>query len=85
MLQLLEEAGTSDSGSQDPPKVSKPKTHEEKFTYSTKDAILYALGVGVSVKDDMSHMKFLYEGHKNFSVLPTFAVIPAQVWIRSIS
>ena len=49
------------------------------FTYDAKDVILYALGVGATVQEDMSHLKFLYEASDDFSTLPTFGVIPAQV------
>jgi 3-hydroxyacyl-CoA dehydrogenase/3a,7a,12a-trihydroxy-5b-cholest-24-enoyl-CoA hydratase len=52
---------------------------ELSFSYSHRDVILYALGVGVSAKEDYSHLKFLYEGHEDFSVLPTFGVITSQV------
>lgn len=44
--------------------------------FESKDFILYALGVGASVTDP-SDLKFLYESHEDFSVLPTFTVIPA--------
>ena len=81
-MRLLQEAKEKNSDSKDSKKADKSKISEEKFTYSTKDVILYALGVGVTVKHDMSHLKFLYEGCENFSVLPTFAVIPAQVCRR---
>ena len=46
------------------------------FNYSFKEAIIYNLSVGASTKDADS-LKFLYEGHDNFSPLPTFGVIPA--------
>uniref|UniRef100_T1JMB3 Peroxisomal multifunctional enzyme type 2 n=1 Tax=Strigamia maritima TaxID=126957 RepID=T1JMB3_STRMM len=46
-----------------------------KFQYAVKDAILYALGVGCYVEKDL---RFLYENHETFQVLPTFAIIPAQ-------
>uniref|UniRef100_A0A8D0DAK6 Hydroxysteroid (17-beta) dehydrogenase 4 n=1 Tax=Sander lucioperca TaxID=283035 RepID=A0A8D0DAK6_SANLU len=39
--------------------------------------ILYALGVGMSTKDP-DHLRFLYEGHEDFSCLPTFGVITSQ-------
>ncbi|XP_033124168.1 peroxisomal multifunctional enzyme type 2-like [Anneissia japonica] len=48
------------------------------FTYSSKDAILYALGVGVSTQQE-DHLKFLFELNENFCVLPSYGVIPAQV------
>jgi acyl dehydratase len=42
------------------------------FTYSWKDAVLYALGVGAKVDE----LDFLYEG-RGPKVLPTFAVVPS--------
>ena len=42
--------------------------------------VLCACAVGVTVsRQDMSDLKFLYEGHEDFSVLPSYAVIPAMV------
>lgn len=36
--------------------------------------------VGATISEqDTSQLKFLYEGHEDFSVIPSFAVIPAQV------
>ena len=68
--------------SRDAPVESAPPTQpKDEFSYTFKEAIQYALGVGVSVQEDGSHLKFLYEGHNDFSVLPTYAVIPAQVKI----
>jgi len=44
------------------------------FTYTDRDVILYALGVGAGA-DDLS---LVYEGHKaGLQVLPTFGVVPA--------
>jgi len=48
-----------------------------KFTYSPRDAIIYALGVGYTMKDE-DYLRFLFEGDADFSVVPSFAVIPAQ-------
>lgn len=39
---------------------------------------LFLVGASLS-QTDASELKFLYEGHEDFSVLPSFAVIPAQV------
>uniref|UniRef100_A0A3Q3WIF6 Uncharacterized protein n=1 Tax=Mola mola TaxID=94237 RepID=A0A3Q3WIF6_MOLML len=47
------------------------------FSFSHTQCILYALGVGMSTKDP-DHLRFLYEGHPDFSCLPTFGVIPSQ-------
>ncbi|XP_040851670.1 peroxisomal multifunctional enzyme type 2 isoform X1 [Ochotona curzoniae] len=46
-------------------------------TYSKLETIMYALGVGASVKDPKD-FKFIYEGSSDFSCLPTFGVIVAQ-------
>ncbi|XP_006812275.1 uncharacterized protein LOC100367300 [Saccoglossus kowalevskii] len=59
--------------------VSQAIGHTQKspnFTYGPDNIILYALGVGVSTKDE-DYLKFLFEGSDEFCVLPTFAVIPA--------
>lgn len=55
---------------------------EMTFTYSHIECILYALGVGMSTKEP-DHLKFLYENHADFSVLPTFGVIPSQASMMS--
>lgn len=47
------------------------------FTFNHTNCILYALGVGMSTKDP-DHLRFLFEGHEDFSCLPTFGVIPSQ-------
>ncbi|PVD20051.1 hypothetical protein C0Q70_20545 [Pomacea canaliculata] len=46
------------------------------FKYTEREAILYALGVGVSTQQP-DYLKFLFELSEDFSVLPTFGVIPA--------
>ncbi|NP_001166571.1 peroxisomal multifunctional enzyme type 2 [Cavia porcellus] len=46
-------------------------------SYTELDCIMYALGVGASVKDP-KNLRFLYEGSPDFSCLPTFGVIVAQ-------
>lgn len=49
--------------------------HEDTFNFGAKDLILYALGVGASVKNS-DDLKFLYENHSEFSPLPSFFVMP---------
>ena len=39
------------------------------------------MGASLS-QEDTSQLKFLYEGHEEFSALPSFAVIPPQVYMR---
>ncbi|KAK7831359.1 hypothetical protein U0070_024647 [Myodes glareolus] len=46
-------------------------------SYSELESIMYALGVGASVKNP-DDLKFVYEGSADFSCLPTFGVIIAQ-------
>ncbi|XP_072243758.1 peroxisomal multifunctional enzyme type 2 [Leuresthes tenuis] len=53
------------------------KLPSTSFNFTQTQCILYALGVGMSTKDP-DHLKFLYEGHPDFSCLPTFGVIPSQ-------
>lgn len=52
----------------------KSKDNIFKSSYTSRDTILYALGVGASRQED-SDMRYLYENHEDFSVLPTFYVI----------
>ena len=42
------------------------------YTFTDRDVILYNLGIGVK-RDQLS---FVYEGAKDFQVLPTFGVVP---------
>eukprot|EP00795_Rhopilema_esculentum_P015230 gene15230-6434_t len=60
----------------DPAKIIGISFAEGKFTYTPKDAILYALGVGTKINENS--LKFLFEGHEDFSVLPTYGIIFAQ-------
>ncbi len=43
------------------------------------------ISVGAKLSpDNTSELKFLYEGHQDFSVIPSFAVIPAFVSSRVV-
>eukprot|EP00117_Sycon_ciliatum_P009903 scpid46323/ scgid4896/ Peroxisomal multifunctional enzyme type 2; 17-beta-hydroxysteroid dehydrogenase 4; D-bifunctional protein; Multifunctional protein 2; (3R)-hydroxyacyl-CoA dehydrogenase; Enoyl-CoA hydratase 2; 3-alpha,7-alpha,12-alpha-trihydroxy-5-beta-cholest-24-enoyl-CoA hydratase len=76
-------AAAGDSGEDEGVNVDKAlgwRPAASEYEYDSKEAILYALGVGCTVSDkDTSHLKFLYEGHDDFCCLPTFVIIPAQV------
>ncbi|ELT96452.1 hypothetical protein CAPTEDRAFT_152017 [Capitella teleta] len=54
------------------------------FTYSERDVIIYNLGVGVSTQQEDS-LKFLFEMHQDFCVLPSFMVIPSMLGLGGIS
>lgn len=51
-------------------------------SYTELQCIMYALGVGASVKNPKD-LKFVYEGSADFSCLPTFGVIIAQKTMMS--
>lgn len=56
----------------------KKSKFEDTLTYTARDLILYALGIGVST-DDADNLKFLYENHEDFSAFPTYAVMPGII------
>jgi len=49
------------------------KLAPKEFSYTAKDVMLYALGVGAGIEQD--ELKFVYEN--GLEVLPTFGVVPA--------
>lgn len=52
------------------------------FEFSDRDLILYAIAVGAHTTEE-SNFQYLYEGAENFSAIPTFWLIPAQVTVMS--
>jgi len=50
---------------------------EFEFTYTERDLIIYALGVGAASGDPTSNdvLRWTYENHRQFGALPTFGVI----------
>lgn len=44
-----------------------------RFSYDKRDIILYALGVGATTQES-SDMRYLYENHENFTLLPTYFI-----------
>ncbi|KAJ2784847.1 hypothetical protein H4R18_000881 [Coemansia javaensis] len=51
------------------------KSEPQAFSYTRRDVILYALGIGASSTSDLP---LVYEGSDKFQTFPTFAVIPSH-------
>lgn len=76
-MDAAEQAALEAAKTKDPVAMAKayrPPSFE--YSYTERDAMLYALGVGVSTKQP-DHLKFLFELSDDFSVIPSFGVIPA--------
>ncbi|ORY62985.1 uncharacterized protein BCR38DRAFT_435596 [Pseudomassariella vexata] len=54
-------------------KAQAAESPETIFSYTDRDSILYNLGVGAT----RTELPYVFEGHEDFQVLPTFGVIPA--------
>lgn len=65
------------AGKSDPSQAIGAPLKDSTFTYTEREAMLYALGVGVSTRQP-DYLKFLFEMNEDFCVLPTFIVIPAM-------
>ena len=63
----------SPSGEKSADSAKAAKLPVSKFSYTEKEVILYALGVGSKRTD----LPLVYESSDSFATLPTFAVIPA--------
>jgi (3R)-3-hydroxyacyl-CoA dehydrogenase / 3a,7a,12a-trihydroxy-5b-cholest-24-enoyl-CoA hydratase / enoyl-CoA hydratase 2 len=68
---ILEELKSSSS-------ASSKSGFSDTFSYSSRDLILYALGIGIST-DDEDNLRYLYENHPDFSAFPTYSVLPGLV------
>ncbi|CAG9766389.1 unnamed protein product [Ceutorhynchus assimilis] len=68
LIENLEGLKTSD--------VSQAQDSPDVFDFTNRDTILYALGVGASLANN-NELKYLYESHEEFSVLPTFFILPS--------
>lgn len=53
----------------------------DEFSWTDRDIILYNLGVGATEKE----LQWTYEGHDEFSPIPTYGVIPQFVTTGSIA
>ncbi|KAH8804957.1 hypothetical protein F5884DRAFT_845914 [Xylogone sp. PMI_703] len=52
--------------------AKKAEAKGSEFKYEERDSILYNLGIGAK----KTQLPYVFEGHENFQVLPTFGVIP---------
>ncbi|GMT15223.1 hypothetical protein PFISCL1PPCAC_6520, partial [Pristionchus fissidentatus] len=57
----------------DPKLATSYKSDPVDFEYTTRDAIIYALGIGCHAKEDV---RYVYEGAEGFTPLPTYIVAP---------
>jgi hypothetical protein len=50
----------------------------QSFTYTERDLIVYALGVGIGneLATSPACLRYAYENHEDFAALPTFGVVP---------
>lgn len=67
VLEQLQQGSSSSEGG--------VKKYTDNFPFSTKDVVLYNLGVGANVRVD-GDLKYLYENDSNFTAIPTFFVQP---------
>ncbi|KAF7730589.1 hypothetical protein EC973_001971 [Apophysomyces ossiformis] len=77
---VSEEEPAKEDGTLDIEATKKLKFDIQDFEYSEREAILYALGVGCKRTD----LQYVYENDANFSVLPTFGVIPSFTSMMSV-
>ncbi|KAL3285534.1 hypothetical protein HHI36_000065 [Cryptolaemus montrouzieri] len=77
LLTALEEMEGTGSGGDQEERGQSQEDDSDVYRYNSKDVILYALGVGTSLKNP-DELKYLYENHEDFSALPTFFVLPAM-------
>ncbi|CAO1409010.1 unnamed protein product [Diamesa hyperborea] len=73
LMGMLEELKDASGNS-----MAKSKVYEDKFSYRSRDLILYALGIGFSVEDEVN-LRFLYENDPSFEAFPTYSIIPGLI------
>ncbi|KAI1342396.1 hypothetical protein F5Y15DRAFT_372624 [Xylariaceae sp. FL0016] len=66
------DSGTSNEYLEAQQKAMKAESSPTEFSYSERDSTLYNLGIGAKRTD----LQYVFEGHEDFQVLPTYGVIP---------
>lgn len=67
-------ADNKEEGKVEPQKVLAYTPPEQTITFTTKDAILYALGLGFCRNPlDDKELAYVYENHSDFKILPSLA------------
>lgn len=81
-----EKGGDGDAPTVDVARVLAHKMDPFDYTYTERDLMLYALGVGSAAEKPRSseELKFTYELHPEFQALPTFGVVPPFAAVLSI-
>ncbi|KAH9903970.1 NAD(P)-binding protein [Xylariomycetidae sp. FL2044] len=65
-------AGESNQYLEAQAKALKAEAAPTEFSYTERDSMLYNLGIGAK----RTELPYVFEGHEDFQVLPTFGVIP---------
>lgn len=55
---------------------------EDTYSYTFRELIMYALGIGISTTD-VDNLRFLYENHPDFAPFPTFSVLPGMILLMT--
>ncbi|GFR48960.1 hypothetical protein Agub_g10974, partial [Astrephomene gubernaculifera] len=71
----MDVASGGDSGVMDIVSLRSRRLGNYTHNYTSRDAMLYALGLGC---DPTSDLRYVYEGSKDFAVLPTYAIVAAH-------
>jgi multifunctional beta-oxidation protein len=88
IVENFENKGSSGSSTYEDPEDAEIVSEAKKtaleildFSYRERDVILYNLGIGATEQE----LQWTFEGHDQFSALPTFGVIPQFMASSGIS
>ncbi|CAI4225780.1 unnamed protein product [Auanema sp. JU1783] len=66
----------------DPKAAREHKAPPEFFSYESRDAIIYALGIGNRAREDL---RYVYENDESFAPYPTYVVAPGLLSLNIMS